>query len=431
MSKRFAVLIGINQYRNGVRLNAPTNDVDDWADVLGMLGFEGVRVAASPAATTTAAADEALRWLVNAVRDGGKDALGVLFFCGHGALRSGEGNALYLSDYDNQPARPPGDPNGPLAKDGSINLEDLRIQFQAHAPQGRLVAIVDTCRDEPAPLDAGALTDGHGLAYTWKQPGYPHLLLAATQRGALSYERHLDGRWRGLLTWAATTVLGQWATGGDLGATAYPALAVDELVKRATALIAAIQPTDDERQAPEVIASPEALAVPFLATAAGTLTAQPVSAPGHEWDAGSVGNIWDTSSIPWNLIGSFSVATGSNPELTLTFVQEAPTTAKNLRFAVGPKLAHTVQHTYTAAYSTWAAYSGTPPSMPYDSGAKVALAITPVPGTSDFTWKWYKLGTTSACSNLSGAVKFDKDDPKAPGSGEQWWSLTDNVHHEE
>jgi hypothetical protein len=257
--------------------------------------------------------------------------------------------------------------------------------------------------------------------YTWKQAGYPHLLLAATQRGDLSYERRIDGRWRGLLTWAATTVLGQWATGGDLGATAYPALAVDELVKRATALIAAIQPTDDERQAPVVIASPEALAVPFLATAAGTLTAQPAHAPGHEWDAGSMGNIIDKSTN--TTIGQYYAV--SDTQLKLWFTNDPPAagSAKNLKFSPATFDPTTTTPTHKAVLGNWTGYApGTPSDVvAYSAPHKTCLIIS---GASP-TWYWTWVKVTSA--SFSSTATISLESPVAKPSGLVWIKATDTI----
>lgn len=426
MSQRFALLIGVDVYRSDPdeTLHAPTHDVSAWCRLLVRLGFDGVRVAASPApvgvepsrivevtAADTAAVDGGLDWLVERVATAGAGGLGVVFYCGHGDLRAGEGSALYLADHGAPGAR------------GTVDLEQVRTTFAARAPQGRLLALVDTCRTVTAPLRLPP--GGVGIERTWNTSAYPCVLVCAAGIGEQAYERRFDGRYHGVLTWALHTLIGQWATGGREGSTAYVAATPVVLAQRAGALIAALSPAT-EPQTPTVYGSAAALALPFLAAEPHGVEAEPICAPGHEWSAGTVGTIVSGGVTK----GWFEESTDSPPILTLKFTDATPPTSANgYTFSVytPPPALDTSSAKCTRTASGGASWTLTtlasPGTMPYDSTKKVALFI------SGNTWTWYRYHTSNTtCPSLHGSQTFtNQSTPTADGEHTFWWSSTDTV----
>jgi hypothetical protein len=345
MPHRFAVLIGVDQYDGGAPLRAPTHDVADWYRLLRRLDLRDghIRVLSSPTLTaielgsaalscapaTTAEVQAALTWLADSLAAAGEDALGVVFFAGHGDLRARAGSALYLQDYAGAPpdaARA----DAPFARGGALDLEVLRRRIDAAAPQASLLAIVDACR--PA-AGAGALAGPiAGVDAAWSEGR--HVLITAADRGQDSYERCLDGRWRGQLTWAATTLIDQWSTACAPGSGRYPDLSPRVLVERAGALIAAISPPD-QPQTPRVHASPARTEASLMSGLGAPPPAPaPMGAPGHEWGPNTTGIVKAGNG---STIGAFQVnAAGANPAAWYWFQNGIPNNSNPVRFQVGP-----------------------------------------------------------------------------------------------
>lgn len=355
MPHRFAVLIGVNHYDNagqgvGAPLRAPANDAADWYSLLRRLNMRDghVRLLSSPALSpgelnsaavscqgaTTETVNQALDWLVSQLAGAGDQALGFVFFAGHGDLVARAGSALYLSDYDSGAPQAPGHA---FATAGALDLEALRLAVETKAPAATLVAVVDACRPTAGP---GTLTGPvEGIDRTWQQGR--HILVTAAARGQDSYERCFDGRWRGQLSWACRTVIDQWATDTESGAGAYVALPFDELVRRANLLIEGVSGSR-QPQTVEVIASAEGAGTSVLATfGEGDASAEPMDAPGHEWDPGTTG-VSGTISDANGTVGYFKVT--PNPNSKLIVWSNAP-------LSTYPSLSFTLPSTQPAVFN--------------------------------------------------------------------------------
>ena len=149
----------------------------------------------------------------------------------------------------------------------------------------------------------------------------------------------MDGRWRGQFTWAATTLIDQWSIGASAtgkGVNRYVALSFDELVGRATALIAAISAADQPQQ-PQVYASAQGKASPVLDVVGdpdAATTPEPVRAPGMEWGPGTSGVITNGAGAT---VGAYQVGTAAAPQSYYWFTGGVPTgNTSPLTFTSGP-----------------------------------------------------------------------------------------------
>jgi Caspase domain len=448
MPQRFAVLIGVNQYDHssrgaGAPLRAPAHDVADWYGLLRRLDMRDghVRILTSPdltaielgssavqcAVANTGTVNAAIDWLAASLAGSGPGAQGILFFAGHGDLRARAGSALYLADYDGTPASAPAGAHGPAARAGVLDLESVRQRVDASAPQATLLAIIDACRP-----DAAAGATGHpvdGIADTWSTGR--HVLVTATDMRQDSYERCLGGRWRGQLTWAATTLLDQWATVRGDSSNRSVGLSFDELVARSGALIAAISDAD-QPQVPQVYASARGKATAVLAVVGDGSTPtsdQPLEAPGHEWGPGTTGII---KSATGATIGAYQVGSTSAPQSYYWFANGIPNNTSPLTFTSGPlpppaALANMTR--YKSSSPAFGNYNSPlyPGSALFNAAGTVACQFLPtvvawfkVVGPPAPTQAVY-LSSTTALTQSGGASLF-----QVPANG-QIWSAFDSI----
>lgn len=391
MSQRFAVLIGVNTYAaagqgtfTGNDLQAPRNDVATWQRRLAQLGWPdaNVRVLTSPALpggaeATTDEVAAATGWLVDQLAAAGDGATGVVFFCGHGNLRARAWASLYLADYvPGAPLEPQG-----IASNGVFHLGQLRMAVEARAPQATLIALIDGCREQAS----GALRTGpvEGLEHAFARGN--QVLVTAAAIGESSYERCFQGVWRGQFTWALDTVIDQWAVAGDPDAR-YVAGTFGSLVARASALIGAVS-ASDEPQTPGLFGGERALATAAfhpVGASLGQIQGSPNEAPGHEWEAGTVGVIYNP---PTTGIGTFSVSQDGTT-LTTAFAGAFPASGTLLKFVVnGGGAPASLPNSYSAPTRHWEQVSGLPGNtmLLTSDGMKGLVNIS----NSPRKWTWY------------------------------------------
>lgn len=316
MSSHIALLLGVNAYLSGTPLQAPENDVAAWSTQLQAVGFAPADIVTVPV-PNTANVEAAVGAFVDKLAAAGDGAQGFFFFAGHGELLERAYASLFLADFAGPPLPVP--KRGTYANGGALHLDALRQAVQTRAPKATLLAVVDACRvlqdkDVRGPVDS--------VQDQWSEDRL--VLVTAASRGQESYERDFGGTWHGQLTWALTTLLGQWATDRDEAGSLYVSVSVADLVTRAGQLIQGIG-RSDQPQTPAVFASAQGKATAFfhfVGDATGLTSAQPLSAPGHEWDA----NIWGIIARNGQTYGwyrtdaaanAFIQLTGNLPDMTL------------------------------------------------------------------------------------------------------------------
>lgn len=381
MSKRYAVLLGVNTYNGGVSpfgdhgLRSPNTDADTWADLLHRLGTPWANIRLVRDAETETAQD-ALAWLVEKLRE--PESQGFLFFAGHGDLVAGAWESLYLADYAG---------DGPREKhhrgyteDGVFYLGALHRHLLDVAPRATLFAVVDACRTGPAPREGHFPT----LAQQWNHGDA--LLFTATDAGERSYERDFFGTWRGQLTWALTTLIDQWAKAEGNGVR-YVQATFPELVARATALIAAIS-TDGQPQEPQVYGSDAAkhtAVLHMVGHGRGRIQSSPRPGHGHEFGpdingifknaAGAqIGTLstWPYQGIP----GTFFAFPNGAPPTSLPWLKFEGTAG-----GTNPNMAPT----QLATSNGWTTITTAPTNVLINAAGTIGLAIT----NGGLTWQWF------------------------------------------
>ncbi|MCB9743833.1 MAG: caspase family protein [Alphaproteobacteria bacterium] len=247
MRKRYAVLIGVNNYipydvANGnspgtSNLRGCVNDAQSAFYLCRRLGYpeENIRVLSNPTITpgminsdqvrcgpaTAASIRDALDWLLEQCSAGGEEAVGIVYFSGHGDFQAENQGMVFPYDY-----------TGVKDKQGDdrvVHLASLTEGFKERGNGATLVLMVDACRAEGGPL-----------SHTQDEPlnAAPEscILITACAPGQKSYERCIYGDWRGLFGWAMSTIIGQWSLVPDSENGWYLNLSYDELIERVNLL---------------------------------------------------------------------------------------------------------------------------------------------------------------------------------------------------
>lgn len=308
--RRFALLVGVNQYDNGDDLLAPRNDVIMWFKILRRLGVPpaDIVVVTSPMLTAGeldsddaplyAADTRGMTQAWSAFRErlrANAGANAFVFASGHGRFRMSDnlytsGYKLYLSDFDGESNVGMGPEAGQLPFQMLFEFPDL-----VEVGKPTLTIVADICRATAAlPPEAVALERD-----LEKDFGTKAVVLAATQPGHDCYERCYEGVWQGQLTWAAATILGNWPRGRLGDGTPYVRISASQLRDTIAGLLAVFN-DPDHRQAPTLFGADRP--GPFLFPGADA----PVSryadvAPSHEFGGGT-SDFWGKSldSTGWD-----------------------------------------------------------------------------------------------------------------------------------
>ncbi len=177
------------------------------------------------------------RWLAEQL--GRKERpTGLMTFSGHGDVISGAGDVLCPSDAVWE-AR-----EGGAGLAHAVSFRALNEIFARHGVGDELTVVLDTCHaagaGDAAP-GAQPLTLTGQAALEPATTGGPLLgrVLRASRRGQPAYQTKLDGRYRGLFSWALTTAMDQWRATQDGGAVRLD-LRYGKLVETADRLMAAL-----------------------------------------------------------------------------------------------------------------------------------------------------------------------------------------------
>ena len=136
--RRVALVVGADRYRHIPALNNATNDARALARRLGELGFEVVGPVMDPTREQFLAALDQFDRRLN-----GAEA-GLFFFAGHAVEIEGRNILL--------PVDAPAATSRRLVEASGVMVADVLNEMQARTP--RVIAILDSCRDNPLPRDA-------------------------------------------------------------------------------------------------------------------------------------------------------------------------------------------------------------------------------------------------------------------------------------
>jgi Caspase domain len=280
----YAVLIGVDDYsafdasreqpRGTSDLKGSRNDVRAFWRLCRLLGYRpaNIRVLTSPVIdfhelegassesvypATQAEILDKTRWLAEKLGQASRPT-GLLTYSGHGDRLAGEGKALCPSDvtWEGEGGE------GGLAH--AVSFQALNERLTHRGATENLTVVLDTCH-----AGAGAATQatkGSPLSLTRRAPaalaassapGHEQIVgrvLCASRGDQVAYQTMLDGRYRGLFSWALSAAMEQWRATQE-GYSVRLDLSYGKLVQTAERLMSALW----FDQAPE-LEGPEGLA---------------------------------------------------------------------------------------------------------------------------------------------------------------------------
>ncbi len=153
---RLALVIGIGAYQGEItRLQNPVRDAELMARTLRSAGFQMPVPVVKDAGR--AELEEALTTFSRALRNAGDDAIGVIYFAGHGMQINGD-NYLLPRDARLPPDLPPEPSQLRRELSAAFFPADDLIIFMGERPNGANILILDACRDNPLTRSIGPRT---------------------------------------------------------------------------------------------------------------------------------------------------------------------------------------------------------------------------------------------------------------------------------